>query len=244
ACDDCEYESGVGRVTPTYMRCPSAPLSSKLHDSRTSMLERLSKGNYAACLGSEHYRTSIEGNKTIELERDDAFQVGVMTIKMIQGYEELPVDLRHSGLMGKWKFAHGQGTKMKEITDGLAKTIVLCEVLTWDGASNEPRFSKDIRGVWTSASMGASTYSHKFGPNATVNDHINACEADIPDTSALRCEQAETSGPLAGETWASARSMHSDGVVAAHADGSVRFYDNGVHLPIWRALASRAGRDD
>ena len=73
ACDDCEYESGVGRVAPSYMRCPSAPLPAKLHDSRKSMLERLAKGNYAACLGAEHYRTSIEGHSTIELERATRF---------------------------------------------------------------------------------------------------------------------------------------------------------------------------
>lgn len=244
ACDDCEYESGVGRVTPSYMRCPSAPLPSKLHDSRKSMLERLSKANYAACLGSEHYRTSIEAHSTIELERDDALQVGVMTVRMIKGYDKLPADPKRSGLMGDWKFAYGQGVKMKEIMDGAAKTVVLCEVLTWDGDSADPSYSEDIRGAWTCASMGASTYSHKYGPNSTVNDRINSCEGDIPESSPLRCEQAETSGPLAGETWASARSMHSGGVVAAHADGSVKFYDNGVHLPIWRALATRAGMDD
>ena len=244
ACDDCEHRPGhVGRKTPVYMRCPSATMPLKSHDSRTSMLERLSKGNYAACLGSEHYRTAIEGNSTVELERDDVLQVGVMTVRMIRGYEDLPTNLSSSRLMGDWKYGRGQGTKLDEISDGTSQTIILSEVLTWDGASQNARFSEDIRGVWSSPSMGASTYSQKYGPNSTVNDRIGACESDIPNSSPLRCEQAETTGKEAGETWASARSMHTGGVVAAHADGSIKFYDNGIHLPIWRALASRAGND-
>lgn len=244
ACDDCEHEQGnVGRATPSYMRCPSADQPLKLHETDVTMFERLSKGNYAACLGSEHYRTAIEGNSKIELEHDDPFQVGVMTIKMIKGYEDLPAEPSYSSLMGDWKFAYGQGTKLNEINDGVSKTVVLCEVLTWDGDANNARFSEDIRGTWTSASMGASTYSHKYGPNSTVNDRINSCESDIPDSNRLHCDAADTTGSEAGETWAAARSMHFGGVVAAHADGSIKFYDDGIHLPIWRSLATRSGVD-
>ncbi|MCA9212957.1 MAG: DUF1559 domain-containing protein [Planctomycetales bacterium] len=244
ACDDCEQETGeVGRTTPAFMRCPSAPLPQKLHGSSTSMLERLSKGNYAACLGSEHYRTAIEGNDFIEAEPDDPFQIGVMTIKMIVGYEELGAKENSQGISSDWKFARGQGTKLKEITDGASKTVILCELLTWDGAARNQRFSEDIRGTWSCGSMGASTYSHKYGPNSTVNDRINACESDIPASSPLRCSQAGSLGSEAAETWASARSMHVGGVVAAHADGSIQFYSDGIHLPVWRALATRSGND-
>ena len=37
-----------------------------------------------------------------------------------------------------------------------------------------------------------------------------------------------------------ARSFHSGGVNAMHMDGSVRFYPDGISLPVWRALSTRA----
>jgi type II secretory pathway pseudopilin PulG len=244
ACDDCQSQPGnIGRFTPAYLICPSAPISVKLHHSRRTGLQHLSKGNYAACLGSEHYRTALEQKLPKLHELDDPNQIGVMSIVTIHDYQRL-VDLTRSGAIGgEWKMAHGQGTRGKKIKDGASKTIVLSEVLAWDGEGEEARGSEDIRGVWTSASMGASTYSHKFGPNSTMPDRVNACDQTIPRDHALFCEQAVASGPDSAETWASARSAHRDGVVAALADGSVRFFNDDIHLPLWHALATRAGQE-
>ena len=56
ACDDCEHEQGnVGRTTPEFMVCPSAPSPTKLLTSSTTYHENNSKGNYAACLGAGTY---------------------------------------------------------------------------------------------------------------------------------------------------------------------------------------------
>ncbi len=244
ACDDCQSEPGnVGRYTPWYMHCPSAPVSVKPHHSLRTGLEALSKGNYAASLGSEHYRTAIEKKIPSLHEADDPNQIGVMSIVTIHDYARLVKTTRSGAISGEWKFAHGQGTRSKRIKDGISKTIVLSEVLAWDGPVDGSPVSEDIRGVWTSASMGASTYSHKFGPNSQMPDRVNACDRNIPREHPLYCEQTVASGRDSAETWASARSAHRSGVVAALADGSVRFFTNDIHLPLWQALATRAGHE-
>ena len=137
----------------------------------------------------------------------------------------------------------GQGIPTLKIKDGTSKTIVISEVLAWDGTREGAKVSEDIRGVWSSASMGASTYTHKFGPNSTMPDRVNACDRSIPRDHPLYCEQTVASGPDSAETWASARSAHRNGVVASMADGSVRFFADDVHLPLWHALATRAGEE-
>ena len=244
ACDDCESQLGnVGRFTPAYMSCPSASAARKLHQSDRTALARLSKGNYAACFGSEHYRTAIEGNSRVEREEDDLYQVGVLSVVMIDDYARLTELTRNGRMSGEWKYALGQGIPALKIKDGTSRTVVLSEVLTWDGTDRSQDYSEDIRGVWTSGSMGASVYTHKYGPNSPMPDRINACDNALPREHPLFCEQARTQGPAAAETWASARSAHCDGVVAALADGSVRFFAADIHLPVWQALATRAGQD-
>jgi hypothetical protein len=146
-------------------------------------------------------------------------------------------------MSGEWKYALGQGIPALKIKDGTSRTVVLSEVLTWDGTDRSQEYSEDIRGVWTSGSMGASIYTHKYGPNSPMPDRINACDTALPREHPLFCEQARARGPAAAETWASARSAHRDGVVAALADGSVRFFAADIHLPVWQALATRAGQD-
>jgi prepilin-type processing-associated H-X9-DG protein len=41
--------------------------------------------------------------------------------------------------------------------------------------------------------------------------------------------------------FAAARSAHAGGVSAAMADGSVRFFTNGISQTVWSALGTRAG---
>lgn len=242
ACDDCQREPvRVGRATPSYMICPSAPTPQRLHASQWTGLEYLAKGNYAACLGSEHFRTAIEGNANVQRERDDPSQLGVLSVLMIPDYQRLIAATRRGEISGQWRMAQGQGTPRKKIKDGTSRTVVISELLTWDGASRLPQFSEDIRGAWTSGAMGASTYTHKYGPNASAPDRVNGCARDIPRDHPLYCQRAPATGAHSGETWASARSAHQQGVVAAHADGSVRFYANEIHLPIWQQLATRSG---
>ena len=45
------------------------------------------------------------------------------------------------------------------------------------------------------------------------------------------------------ELWAAARSRHPGGVNAAMADGSVNFYTDDIDLDVWKAVATRSGRE-
>jgi prepilin-type N-terminal cleavage/methylation domain-containing protein len=254
AADDCEHELGnVGQTTPEFMVCPSAPTPTKLHESSTTSHERMAKGNYAACLGSGTYFESIDGNSRVDeqIAQNDPtrkLRRGVITVVMLPGYKAIRQSEQHASIQGIWKYGHGKGTKERKIVDGTSKTIVASEVLTWDGSSPSNRaMSEDIRGVWTVPSMGASTYSHLYLPNSTVNDQINGCEkdkgTDIPDGHLLNCVQKTGRGISGGETWASARSQHNGGVVAARADASVGFFADDIALEIWQALATRAGKE-
>ncbi len=193
ACDDCESQPGnVGRLTPAYMNCPSATLPRKLHHSAATGLTRLSKGNYAACVGAEHYRTAIEKNSLIEHESDDRFQVGVLSVVMIDDYARLTRLTQEGKINGEWKYAQGQGVRSPQIKDGTSRTIVLSEVLTWDGDDRSQESAEDIRGVWTLGSMGASLYTHKFGPNSPMPDRINGCDTQI--TRRIRCSANRRGG--------------------------------------------------
>jgi prepilin-type N-terminal cleavage/methylation domain-containing protein len=266
--DDCEHEPGnIGSFrelgTPDFMLCPSAPAANKAHETGTTALENLAKGNYAACLGSGTYLESVDGSTFIEdilenqpLDNEVTIPPGGRQRKLLRGVITVTVVTNPTGSRGEntdenlgiWKFGRGKGTKTRKIKDGTSKSIVVSEVLTVDGkAGSNATLSEDIRGVWVCGSMGASTYSHKTGPNSTVHDRINSCEddvpADIPANSLLLCEEQSSSGQSAGNTWAAARSMHNGGVVAGRADGSVGFYSDDIDKYIWWALGTRAGND-
>jgi hypothetical protein len=224
-----------------------------LLSSSATRYENNSKGNYAACLGAGTYYESIDGNATVdqdfigspENERRKLLR-GVITVNMLPGWQQMNITSESSEARGAWKFGRGRGIKVRRIKDGVSKTVVVSEVLTYDGSASDRNYSEDIRGTWMCPSMGASTYSHLWGPNSTTLDRINGCEddeRDIPAGHPLNCEERRGSGKSAAQTWASARSQHNGGVVAGRADGSVGFFADDVDLELWQNLATRARGD-
>ena len=270
AADDCEHEpGGVGSFatgTPEFMLCPSAPSATKQFSSGTVAYEGLAKGNYAAAMGSGSYTEGVDGSKIIDdlLDAKPTLKHPetnlTMTRKLLRGVITVTVvpparDANGKVITGQdtvlnkgmWKFGHGKGTKMRRIRDGASKTVVVSEVLTVDGKSgSDATASEDIRGVWATASMGGSTYSHWVRPNSTNADIINSCEDDVKDVPAgniIPCTDKAPRGQSAGDTYAAARSRHNGGVVAGRADGSVGFYADDVDMKVWLALGTRAGND-
>ena len=266
ASDGCDV---VNRITPHFMICSSSPNAQFRHQDDATAYENMAKGNYAASLGAGSYVEAIEGNRGLEKEifhpqgLHAAATVkrgrGVMTVRMIPGWMEKNVPGNTVGSI--WKFSHGKGTKASQIKDGISKTIIISEVLPHDDLEGHMgKFSKDIRGVWASPSMGASTYTHGHAKSATNRservallpnaygsmdnqDHINSCATGIQRDSPLACVSVTPTGKTAGETWAAARSYHPGGVVAARADGSVGFYHDDIDGKIWYALGTRAAGD-
>jgi hypothetical protein len=197
-------------------------------------------------MGSGTYLESIDGNPKVDTQIGALSKLrrGAMTVRMLPGWQRLSSQFEDFKGNKRWIWGHGRGTKARHIRDGTSKTIIVSEVLAVDGDSRNQRFSQDIRGVWTCASMGASTYSHMTAPDSKTRDVINGCDEQIPADSPLNCKQVPAGkSRVVGETVAAARSQHNGGVVAARADGSVGFYTNDIDLRVWHALSTRAAGD-
>lgn len=213
-------------------------------------IDRIAKGNYAACYGSGTYEevSPIEVGGRIEpLKRK--YKRGAFGVVKIGENR----DNQHAAT-GAWKFGSTKGTSIPEdFPDGSSKTLAVSEVIGY------PSY-RDCRGGWVMYAMGTAVFSCKTPPNAqfTENpnptgdvrladltsgtdmyDHIGACESSIPNQNPLKCIQNQSNGN--GHRWAAARSGHTGGVNAVMADGSGFFFADDIDLVVWRALSTRAG---
>jgi prepilin-type processing-associated H-X9-DG protein len=157
----------------------------------------------------------------------------------------------------------GQGYRVAKVSDGMSKTVMLSEVLTWNESNDQgvpvdesvPHGNDDWRGVWMIPSVGASAFTGKFPPNSKgtrqdfrksnafdSSDLIPACGTGLathPDGKVIPCQEDMSTA----NTWASARSAHNQGVNAAMGDGSVRFVADDIDAYVWHAACTRAGGD-
>jgi prepilin-type N-terminal cleavage/methylation domain-containing protein len=81
--------------------------------------------------------------------------------------------------------------------------------------------------LWFSGEIRNCSYNHYYGPNATNWDCITNAQA-------------------LGYTaigWKAARSLHPGGVHLLLCDGSTRFVNQNISISIWRALATRKGKE-
>ena len=125
--------------------------------------------------------------------------------------------------------------RMKNVTDGLSKTVAVSESIA--GTPD----SADHRGRWW-GEWGAQ-YSHKNTPNSNVPDAI---WSTVAGSSFNMCVSTPTAPCNGGASdWAnlvfSARSKHSGGVNAGMADGAVFFMSDNVSTAVWQALGSING---
>lgn len=221
AMDDCEHGPwNIGLTTPNGFRCPTA---GRLKKSVVGVanIETLSKGNYAGCFGKFDY-ASFSNPK-------EAGVFGPVAIKRPQAVVQTDGD---PSTIGPWKIGTGQGSRPKDISDGMTNTVMISEVVGWDS-------SEDIRGAWTAPSPGAAAFTATWGPN-TGEDFVTACDTEIPPNDPMYCGTTAISDKT-GELNAAARSFHPGGVNAAMADASVRFISDTINLEIWQALATRSG---
>jgi prepilin-type N-terminal cleavage/methylation domain-containing protein/prepilin-type processing-associated H-X9-DG protein len=207
--------------------------SSGPYVSGSMALGHLSKANYVACFGGNTMLNAVP-TQSVFPPNPQPQMAGIFGMVRIHKY---PLTARF-----------GKGTSIRQITDGLSKTLLLSEVLTWDepdgdnvGDNGEPG-NDDWRGVWMVPSVGASAFTARYSPNSNQPDVIPACGSKITPQGMLEmpCQENTDSG---GNIWASARSRHRGGVNAAMADGSVRFVADGVSQQVWQALATRAGHE-
>jgi prepilin-type N-terminal cleavage/methylation domain-containing protein/prepilin-type processing-associated H-X9-DG protein len=128
----------------------------------------------------------------------------------------------------KAPFGPGYGAKFAEITDGTSKTLMLMEMIQAPSDAGQP---VDRRARIWNATGGTFQVSTKLTPNSK-DDDVSVC-ADRPETG-LPCSNGgrESSYSLAS------RSRHPGGVSAAMCDGSVRFVNESIDLPTWKAASS------
>jgi prepilin-type N-terminal cleavage/methylation domain-containing protein len=151
-----------------------------------------------------------------------------------------------------------------DFTDGLSQTIGASErlqggwlsgsfkhggdYLVTDAGNAKLPFAADWAvGVCASASPSspANTQSGESwflsGFHYTDYNHCTAPNPPFPDCTLLPIKDATVHGMTLQEGVFSATSYHPGGVNSLRMDGSVRYAGNSTGLPIWRALATRAG---
>ncbi len=111
---------------------------------------------------------------------------------------------------------------MREITDGLSKTMFMSEVIM---APRDEDF--DVHGDIINNHFGAAQFFTRNPPNGGVDMVLCSQQLIAP------CQN--TDGPSVS---VSARSLHPGGVNVMFGDVSVRFMVNGINLQAWQAMGS------
>jgi len=152
----------------------------------------------------------------------------------------------------------GGGRRLSEITDGVSQTVFASERLAGDQDARSYTAWRDLLFLHPSialktaadaeqacsranpisghgSALGATWLFGAYGQ--TWYNHILPPNSDIPDCGY---------GPpmiFVGYAAVSARSWHSGGVNVLTGDGAVRFVNESVDLPLWRALGTIAGHE-
>jgi prepilin-type N-terminal cleavage/methylation domain-containing protein/prepilin-type processing-associated H-X9-DG protein len=152
-------------------------------------------------------------------------------------------------------------TRLRDITDGLSKTVALAESTLGSGAES---FSGTVNKIDPQAA-----YAYVFGTPLTDSNCNSAVNFNWtnrrgyawvngeyrcglfnnylePNAQRIDCMASvlNTSDPTqlyAAYGWRAARSRHAGGVNVSLADGSVHFIPDGVNQRIWQAISTRAG---
>ncbi len=216
----------------SFMSCPSGvPTDVQYND---LSLENLHKSNYVACFGSQFMR---DASRRGDPSKRGAFGAVENVIKYPYGN----------------RFGIGKGAKFANFVDGSSNSVLLSEVLSNgkpDGrtSSSAPAgMNRDVRGTLLCPMMGGNSFTGFFPPNSRATDVSNGCPdpsnpAAFPPTDPMFCTQDRNTDPATGGRWnVAARSLHTGGVNAAFADGSVRFTSSSTDRAIWQSLCSIAG---
>jgi len=122
------------------------------------------------------------------------------------------------------------GTKLNTLDDGTSSTILIDELrIGWNG--------NDIRGTWAMGQAGASI-SAGNGRIDTPTPNISYDGWD--DIQGCQNNPSIGMGCCGCNSWqVTAKSRHSNGVMTAFADGSIKFINNSVSQRTWWLLHSR-----
>ena len=130
-----------------------------------------------------------------------------------------------------WTDIEPIAVKLKQISDGLSKTMMMSEVIQGKG--------NDLRGFsWWGYGSGFLAYLPPNSPLPDVMQSGGYCQ-DNEFGNPPCIGPHSSSRPMTN----AARSYHPGGVNASHCDGSVRFVSNDISLAVWRALSTSKGAE-
>jgi prepilin-type N-terminal cleavage/methylation domain-containing protein/prepilin-type processing-associated H-X9-DG protein len=124
-------------------------------------------------------------------------------------------------------FYHARQYKLRNITDGLSKTMFISEVIM----AVEDQYY-DTRGDMLNDYNSTSVFMTINTPNAGV-DYMACADDNVNPSPCIH--------DLSGNSYQSARSRHAGGVNVLMGDGSVHFIPDEVSVEVWQALGSMDG---
>lgn len=175
------------------------------------------QGNYAVSAGAGTYRMIADPANTSQ--------------QIIEVTDRTMISTSDRGGV----FYQNSRTNIGGISDGTSNTLLVSEGIIRSGGAAWG----ELGGYWGGAPHGSYGFSTAEVPNTSVPDRVYTCKS--PNMAAAPndapCESGNTSG-LAGR-YNFARSMHTGGVHATLADGSVRFISDSINRQTWLKLGIR-----
>lgn len=168
-----------------------------------------------------------------------------------------------TGAKGDGAFAPNALHAWSEFTDGTSSTLMTAEVKAWtpyrrNGGPPSPtipdmatwpavvgaaaEFKDTGHTEWPDGRVHHEGFTATFGPNAQTPCSNGSAVYPFCDYNSW---QEGKNGYSGSPTFAAitSRSFHSGAVQCGLMDGSVRTIDDKIDLAVWRALATRAGRE-
>lgn len=166
---------------------------------------------------------------------------------------------------GNGLFYPNSNMRMAKVTDGTSKTLLAAEVKAWQPymrnggpSTQEPPSTPEQAAAIVASGAQYKNTGHTEWPDGRV--HHTGFTATLPPNSFVAFDAGEEVGVVdadynswqegkngsAGEpTFAiiTSRSFHEGQVQAVMLDGSVRSVDESIELTVWRAAATRRGRE-
>lgn len=135
--------------------------------------------------------------------------------------DKCPYTTDRGGSSDQGLLAFGYAVKLRRVTDGLSKTLMLGEI-NFDPIEDDLRYSGDswTRGIGLTSNLSGDNYSAAM---KNIAYSINA-------------------PPVEGNN-SPFGSFHAGGTHFAMGDGSVTFVDENIDHPLYQALASRDGNE-
>jgi prepilin-type N-terminal cleavage/methylation domain-containing protein len=190
------------------------------------------RSNYAGCFSPHGFQVEPEANERCLI--NGSMNGGQKTTANPSVLSNSPLTTRPGRAIFNF---FGVSRSIAKVTDGTSHTVMLSEVVSDSDSSDQ---THDYRGTWW-VDQGVG-YSHWRTPNNPQPDRMGDAPGTADYTSTKPGLPPIRKGPGGWGGWmTAARSRHPGGVLAANADGSVRFVDETITSDVWTALGSMDG---